>query len=394
MINPLVHRKYLMIIYCQLIVCLAIRGQNIQDLSFGTENTLEIMTWNIENFPKKGETTVDYVIDIIEALDVDVLAIQEIEDINSFNQMVNSLDSYDGYLESTFFAGLGFLYKPDIIEIDAIYEIYTSAEYWSFFPRSPMVMEMKYMDERFMIINNHFKCCGDGFLDVDNTNDEETRRYVASNLLKEYVDNNFPDENVIIVGDLNDNLSDESQNNVFQMILDDDRYLFADLEISNGNNSDWSFPNWPSHLDHILITDELFADLENTDSDIQTIKVDDYITGGWLEYEENISDHRPVALKLSLGNSLAVADLDKHKPVFSNFPNPFGLETIFTFNASVAPNEIEIYDLKGQKIVSIMLPEGQSSINFNAEKLSNGIYMAKLRYNNTGMATRKLVVIK
>ena len=250
------------------------------------------------------------------------------------------------------------------------------------------------MDEGFIVINNHFKCCGDGFLDVDNTNDEETRRYVASNLLKEYVDTNFPDENVIIVGDLNDNLSDDSQNNVFQMILDDDQYLFADIDISDGNNSEWSFPTWPSHLDHILITNEIFTDFEKTDSDIKTIKVDEYLTGGWLEYEENISDHRPVALKLSVSANLAVADLDNDKPAFINFPNPFGLETTFTFSLSAAPNEIEIFNLNGQKMVSLTLREGQSFIKYNADKLSNGIYIAKLRFNNTSVTTRKLVVIK
>ena len=36
--------------------------------------------------------------------------------------------------------------------------------------------------------------------------DEETRRYIASNLLKQYVDTYFSDSNVIILGDLNDQL--------------------------------------------------------------------------------------------------------------------------------------------------------------------------------------------
>lgn len=394
MINSLVHRKYLMIIFCQFIISHSIRAQNIQDLAFGTESTLEIMTWNVENFPKNGQTTLSYVSDIIETLEVDILALQEIEDIDSFNQMVSGLDAYDGYLESTFFAGLGFIYKPEMIQINDFYEIYTTSEYWNFFPRSPMVMDFTYMDERFIVINNHFKCCGDGILDLNNTNDEETRRYVASNLLKEYVDTNFEDENVIIVGDLNDNLTDGSQNNVFQMILDDDDYLFTDLEIAKGNNSNWSFPTWPSHLDHILITNELFAYFEDNESAVQTIKVDDYLTGGWLEYEENISDHRPVALKLPVGANLSVADLGKIKPSFTNFPNPFGLETTFTFNLLNAPEEIEIYDIKGQKVASLVVREGQSSIKFYAEKLTNGIYIAKLRFGNASVATRKLVVIK
>ncbi len=379
----------------QLVGCLSLTAQDIEDLSFGTETTLEIMTWNIEHFPKNGQITLNYVTDIIEALDVDILAIQEVDDIDYFNQMINSLSSYDGYLESLWFAGLAYIYKPDIIQINNIYEIYTTSEYWNFFPRSPMVMDLNYMNERFIIINNHFKCCGDGILDINNTNDEETRRYYASNLLKEYVDNNFSDENVIVLGDLNDNLSDDFQNNVFQMILDDDEnYLFADLEISNGSNSDWSFPTWPSHLDHILITDELLFEFENINSDIQTIKIDEYLTGGWLEYDENVSDHRPVALKLLVDGNLNVTDFDNSKPYFLNYPNPFSSETMFSFNTKTSPNKIEIFNLNGQKIVSLNIREGQTSISLNTEEFSSGIYIAKLLSNNNIMATRKLVMMK
>ena len=167
-----------------LICCCSLTAQGIEDLSFGTDSTLDIITWNIERFPKNGQTTLNNVIDIIEALDVDLLAIQEVDDINSFNQIVSNLSAYDGYLESTYFAGLAYIYKPDIIQVNNIYEIYTTSEYWDYFPRSPMVMDFNYMEQRFIVINNHFKCCGDGVLDLNNTNDEETRRYFANNLLK------------------------------------------------------------------------------------------------------------------------------------------------------------------------------------------------------------------
>ena len=69
------------------------------------------------------------------------------------------------------------------------------------------------------------------------------------------------------------------------------------IEIAQGHSSEWSFPNWPSHLDHILITDELFDGLNN--SEVQTIKIDEYLDGGWNEYDQNISDHRPVAIKFN-----------------------------------------------------------------------------------------------
>ena len=283
-----------------------LNAQDIGDLSFGEENSLEIATWNIEWFPKNGQTTVDYVTEIIQALDIDVLAIQELDNTSMFDQMLEDLVDYEGYYESAWFAGLAYIYKTDAVEINDIYEIYTTSPYWSPFPRSPMVMDMNFMGENYFIINNHFKCCGDGFLEMNNDWDEEARRYLASSLLKEYIDANLPYENVIVLGDLNDILTDTPENNVFQMFLDDpSNYMFADMEIAEGTSSHWSYPTWPSHIDHLLITNELSNELENSNSDVQTINIDEYLDGGWYEYDQNISDHRPVALKFDLNSNVS-----------------------------------------------------------------------------------------
>ena len=295
--------------FCVTIICLflisnpSLQSQDLEDLSFGEDNSLDIATWNIEWFPKNGQTTVEYVIQILQQLDLDILAMQELDNKDMFDQMFNELTNYTGYYESAWFAGLAYIYKPDVVQINNIYEIYTTSPYWSAFPRSPMVMDMSFMGENYFIINNHFKCCGDGILDFNNESDEEKRRYNAVNFLKEYIDTYLSDENVIVLGDLNDDIAEAQQNNVFQMFLDDtDNYLFVDIEIANGSSSNWSYPTWPSHLDHILITNELFDELDN--SDIQTIKIDEYLDGGWNEYDQNISDHRPVALKLDFGSSI------------------------------------------------------------------------------------------
>ena len=280
-------------------------AQDLDDLNFGTDQTFEVMTWNIEWFPKNDQITVGYVTQIIQALDIDILAIQEVDDTDMFDQMLNGLPEYTGYLESEWFAGLAYIYKTDVIEINDIYEIYTTSPYWSAFPRSPMVMDLNFMGENLFIINNHFKCCGDGIMNLDDLGDEETRRYTASNLLKEYIDTNLPNENVIVLGDLNDILTDVLANNVFQMIINDtENYLFADMEIAEGSSADWSYPWWPSHIDHILITNELFDEFVNGGSAAQTMKIDDYMDGGFDDYYENISDHRPVALKLDFGTSI------------------------------------------------------------------------------------------
>ena len=271
-------------------------SQDFDELYFGSENDLDIMTWNIERFPKNGSITVNYVTQIISALDMDVIAIQEVDDIGSFNQLLYNLDGYEGYLESSWFAGLAFIYKTETVEINNIYEIYTTSEYWSPFPRSPMVMDMNFMGENYIIINNHYKCCGDDNLNLNDESDEENRRYMANTLLKEYIEDNLSNENVILLGDLNDNLTDSSSDNVFQMFLNDsENYLFADYEIAQGSISDWSYPSWPSHIDHILITNELFGVFEI----IETIRIDYFMDGGFNDYDQNISDHRPVAIKIA-----------------------------------------------------------------------------------------------
>jgi len=372
----------------------SLTAQSIQNLSFGTDTTLDVMTWNIEWFPKNGQNTINYVTQLIEALDIDILAIQEVNDVGSFNQMVDSLQAYDGYLESAWFAGLAYIYKSAVIQINDIYEIYTESQYWSAFPRSPMVMDMKYQNERIIIINNHFKCCGDEFLDLANPNDEETRRYHASVLLKEYIDTYFPNEKVIVLGDLNDVLSDSHQNNVFQPILDDvENYLFADYDIAMGDDSEWSYPTWPSHMDHILITNELLDDFASEGSAISTIKIDEYLAGGWHEYDANISDHRPVALRLHMKSNTGLAGLSASKPYFTSYPNPFNSETTFSLRLPNDSNNIEILNMQGQRVFSETIQSGESSILWNAKEFPKGIYVAILRSKNNIIASLKLILI-
>ncbi len=327
-------------------------AQDFDELEFGTDSTFEILTWNIEWFPKNGQTTVDYVTAIIQTLDVDVLAIQEVDDTDMFDQMLENLTDYEGYYESAWFAGLAYIYKTDVVEINEIYEIYTTSPYWSPFPRSPMVMDMTYLGENILIINNHFKCCGDGYLDLDDPDDEETRRYLASNLLKEYIDTHFLNNNVIVLGDLNDILTDDTENNVFQMILNDsENYLFADMEIATGNSSEWSYPWLPSHIDHILITNELFDEFENERSKIQTIKIEEFMDGGFDEYYENISDHRPVALKLEF---ISQSEGDVNEDGVTDIYDVNIFVDFILGNQIPTPSQIATADLNQDTIIDVM----------------------------------------
>jgi len=367
-------------------------AQSLKDLSFGTNATFEVMTWNIEWFPKNGQTTIDSVTQIIKSLDIDLLALQEISDTNLFKNMVDSLDGYTGYFKSGWFGGLAYIYKTDSIDIIDIYEIFDTQPYWNAFPRSPMVMEMSFRNEYFIIINNHFKCCGDGILDLSNPNDEETRRLYASNFLKQYIDSIFPNEKVIVLGDLNDILIDNQANNVFQEFLNDTtNYLFADMDIALGNSSGWSYPGWPSHLDHILITNELFIEFGNGSSEIQTIKIDDYLAGGLWEYDAIISDHRPVALKIQNNSgSVNLNEIDFQKTTISIYPNPAQNKIMILSDYKL--KTISVINSVGEMVMA--LSPNNKEVRINTNRLTNGIYYISTTSEDGKLSIVKVIIMK
>ncbi|MCK4812807.1 MAG: endonuclease/exonuclease/phosphatase family protein [Candidatus Marinimicrobia bacterium] len=255
--------------------------------AFNGGDTLDIMTWNLELFPKNGNSSIEYLKNAITAMQPDIIALQEISSETSLQQLTNQLGNYDYYLgEGGGNWGLAFLYQDSLITLDTtIYEIYTNM--FRPFPRPPLVMEALWQGEKIVIINNHLK--------AGSNSDDEERREEANQLLHTYIQAHFDNVNIVLLGDLNDILTDVVYENVFQLFIDDSLlYKFTDMYIAEGSNLNWSYPSWPSHLDHILISNELF----DNHIDTRTVLYDTYLEGRWSEYEEHISDHRPVSITL------------------------------------------------------------------------------------------------
>jgi hypothetical protein len=185
--------------------------------------------------------------------------------------------------------------------------------------------------EDFFIFNVHLKCCGDGILNLANSTDEENRRFNSLNMIKNYIDQYHSSDNTVILGDYNDLLTDANTDNIFsQFITDSANYSLADFHIANGNSSDWSYPSWPSHLDHIIVSNELTDNFNN--NNVQTIRIDNYLNGGFFSYDAIISDHLPVGISFSFINSIsgcidstainfnASANIDDSSCVYSLLP--------------------------------------------------------------------------
>ncbi|WP_425391764.1 endonuclease/exonuclease/phosphatase family protein [Ekhidna sp.] len=248
-----------------------------------SESELDVVTWNIENFPMQSNS-VEVVTDIIRELDADIYAIQEIDEIDAFNAVIESLDGYEGVAYDV--RGgieLGFIYKSaEIVNFGTPIELFDGET--SPFPREPVEVDITHSNGLSVkLINIHLKCC-DG---------SEDRRTAASFKLKSYIDDNFPEDEVIILGDWNETFDAGSS---FTNFLEDSiNYIFADMPISMGSGDDYSYPctgasYCPSHIDHILITNELCENLTAT----STIRLDDCISN----YLTQVSDHRPIMISL------------------------------------------------------------------------------------------------
>ena len=305
------------------------------DISDSPCATLSLMTWNLENFPKSGLETINHVSTTINEYQPDIIALQEMPtDINheGISLLEEALPDYNFILGTNSFASLAFLYRENsLIEYIDYFNMLESINISEFkdididyiLLRNPLTLHIKWHDNDLYIINNHFKCCGDGLIQMEllfecdedeeryfsfdscaancnsgdcfDTFDEEYRRLLASQFFQQYTDT---DQNVIILGDLNDELTDHDSTNVFLDLLEDENFIFADMNIAEGHHDYWSYPGYPSHIDHILLTTPLENSFNNLHSSIKVLPVDLNFMN-WDQYDFLVSDHRPVLLKLA-----------------------------------------------------------------------------------------------
>ena len=170
------------------------------------------------------------------------------------------------------------------------------------------------------------------------------------------------------------------------MFLEDPtHYQFADEAIASGAQSGWSYPGWPSHLDHILITDALFADLSNPGAEVATIKVDDFMSGGFSSYDYYISDHRPVGMKIQVSPA-SVPSVEGSLSHIEIFPNPTLGQVSIDLTQCLHPTELNITDIHGKSIYTMHCPKGEL-IDVNLEGPA-GIYLLSLESGKTTSVTR------
>jgi predicted extracellular nuclease len=262
---------------------------------FGSDISFEVMSWNIENFPKLGEQTIQDVAEIVYDLEADLFGLVEIADTSSFRRLLSFLPAYDGiYSDDQYSPGeyqkTAIIFKKEMITISGKKMLFSDDSYS--FPRPPLQVyvqafhNQKWFD--FTLIVLHLKAYGG--------EENEARRRSACVKLKNYLDleiTNSADQDYMVVGDWNDELSDPPAENVFQVFLNDPlNYSFLTQILLNDPVVNATYiGSFNSIIDHILISKDLES--EYTNGYLQLIKADQFFSA----YTYEVSDHRLVGVK-------------------------------------------------------------------------------------------------
>jgi exonuclease III len=257
-------------------------------IATGTTGTFEVLTMNLEGFPKGGFQTIVIVKELILRTNPDVIALQEMSSEADFNSLLDKLPGWDGrfYPVLNDVWNLAYLFKTsEVIIDDSKTRLILTGDSYAF-PRAPFEIYIRHkaLNISAYFINLHLKCCGGS--------ENEARRRDAAQKIDSYIKSTRAADPVIILGDYNDEIDgDNSSTNVFyNFVSAPAEYRFTDMNIAKGSLLWWSYPSYPSHIDHILVTNELFTKIDT----VKVLKPDPC----YPEWFNNVSDHRPVELVL------------------------------------------------------------------------------------------------
>ncbi|MCD8409654.1 InlB B-repeat-containing protein [Tenacibaculum finnmarkense genomovar ulcerans] len=303
------------------------------------DKTLDIVTWNIEWFgdekkspaagnPNSDEIQKEKVKQVLLNLDADIIAVQEIIDIDLFKELIAELPAYDfilsdavSYPNST--SGtpqkLGFIYKKSVVSLKSSTPLLkTIHPYYNGNDESALQDFPDPKKSRFFASGRlPFLMTAD--VTIDNQTKEvnfivlharantsaakaqskyDMRKYDVETLKKE-LDANFSTKNVVLLGDYNDDvdqtvvandvIGDATTYDAF--VQDASNYTIVTSALSKANFR--SYASMGNMIDHITISNEL---------------TNNYLLGSEKVhyefynnlYEKTTSDHFPVSVRLQL----------------------------------------------------------------------------------------------
>ena len=254
--------------------------------ALGADNTLEIATWNLENYPATSETPA-VVADLITSMDLDIVVLQEIASEQAFTELVERLRHYDAVLSPhrytpTDYQKIAVLSKREVATVVRDELILVTESYN--FPRPPLRVDLTVGDLSFALIGLHLKA-------GVQTEDAERRAQAVVNL-----DNYMQAEiaadgetQFVVLGDYNE-VVDTSEGETVLAPFFSQPAPYTVRSDAAGDAGQVSFLPADIMLDHITTTAALDPSWASAVANVVPLSTQ------LPSYQSRVSDHQPVVL--------------------------------------------------------------------------------------------------
>lgn len=365
------------------------------------DQTLDVVTWNVEwfgdagNGPEDDDLQVRNAITVVETIDADIYALQEISSPIRFNALVDSLEGYGGFLANfSQTQETAYLFKRSTIDSLAGVTLSPSDGFtqsnWAN-GRYPLLFRfmanINGEQQEIYTFNIHAKAFGD--------QSSYNQRVNASAELKEYLDRNYRNDNVIFLGDYNDEILTSTftgNPSPYKNFDDDSEYTIV---TKNLEESGFASHSSGSFISHITFTSELSDDyFEGTERVENPFYVGSYLS--------TTSDHFPVWMRFAFGTLTSNDDEGLENPTTvtlnQNYPNPFNPSTVISYTLDSSTNvTLNVYDITGRKVATLVngrQTAGAQEVRFDASSLASGVYIYRLQTAKGANLTKKMILIK
>ncbi len=259
----------------------------------GAPDSLDIATWNIQNFPSQSSTP-QFVADLIASMALDFVAVQEIGDVQAFDALMKRLPGFKSVLSSHryrdgSFQKLGVIYRASLLDVHSPTLLFRR-DYD--FPRPPLLVSVRTdrgISPRvdFLAINVHLKA-------GQRSRDFGRRKRAAEKLeryMRRQVDGPGEDD-IVLLGDINQTLAEFDGQVLAPFVERSRRYTVRTRRLFRARRKSHLYTR--RLIDHIITTSSFREEIQDGETVIPKLNED------VANYLERVSDHLPVVIRIPL----------------------------------------------------------------------------------------------
>ncbi|MGR3808941.1 DUF5689 domain-containing protein [Jiulongibacter sp. NS-SX5] len=378
-------------------------------LNISKEYTFDLATWNLEwfgspgNGPEDDDLQLQNALKTMQRIDADVYILEEITDLTQFSSLVSQLGDYSGTCSNAVSGGgdpalaqrVCIVYKNETVNLSEVKTLLS---------RTPVIADYPDTFERFWA-SGRYPALFTVDVNIDNvkrrlhilgiharanrSGDEKDLVYEMRKkdieVLKDSLDQYYPNNAIIMAGDYNDDVDETvvsglSLSTYAPFTSDSQNWKVLTKDLSEKGHK--TYIGYDNVIDHITISNELFADVIEDGTQIQLpfVTIDNY--------PSTTSDHLPVLSRFMLNDVLTASEETDSLVVFPN-PTTGQLSILMPENEKV---EVELLNALGKTLLSTSGTKNdiERKLSKKLERQPVGQYLLKLFIGNT-VKTYKLV---